>query len=75
MMNSPDSNRLRLQDLADLLEAEGGDVSDRINFLPTRRRLHPHQHGVREEDQENDVGQLGGGKWEKGAGRKKREQN
>lgn len=66
MMNSPDSNRLRLQDLADLLEAEGGDVGDRINLLPTRRRLHSHQHGVREEDQKNDVGQLGGGKVRKG---------
>lgn len=65
-MNSPDSNRLRLQDLADLLEAEGGDVGDRINLLPTGRRLHPHQHGVREEDQKNDVGQLGGGKVRKG---------
>lgn len=58
MRYSPNCNGLGLENLANLLEAEGGNVSDRVDLLPAGRRLHFHQHSVRKQDKEHNVGQL-----------------
>lgn len=53
-------------DFAHLLEAQRGDVRYRVPLLPSRHRLHLHQHREGEHYQEEHIGNLQGGEGGRG---------